>query len=165
MISYLNNPIGFYGSSNDQYVASSISKVETWRSSNDKEKLGAYISMVQESVKAEAGQENKQTINNIYQMLSNAKKNKDIANVYQALRGYAETLKAPKTVKAISNGDALDFYCKFENPNDTQYCLKFKDGTGTDLQPTSNASIYYIAGGLAVLGLAYYYRKELMKLF
>jgi len=126
MISYLNNPIGFYGSSNDEYVLSTISQVETWRSNNNKERIGAYISMVNEAVKAETGQENKETLNNIYQMLANAKSVKDIANVYQALSSYTTATKANKTKSAIANGDALDFYCKFENPNDPQYCVKFK---------------------------------------
>ena len=81
----------------------------------------------------------------------------NIRNVSNDYKGIVEEVLNPPLIR-------FGKY-QFENPNDTQYCLKFKDGTGTDLQPTSNASIYYIAGGLAVLGLAYYYRKELMKLF
>ena len=165
MISYLSNPIGFYGSSNDQYVLSTVSQVETWRSNNNKERIGSYISMVRESVKAETGQENKQTIDNIYKMLSNAKSVKDIANVYQALRSYATVTNANKTKNAIANGDALDFYCKFENPNDKQYCVKF-ESSDIITEKTSDNNMYFIIGGLTLLGiLGYVYRKEIIKFY
>ena len=161
MISYLSNPIGFYGSSNDSYVLSTVSLVETWRSNNNKERIGAYISMVKESVKAETGQENKQTIDNIYKMLSNAKSVKDIANVYQALRSYATVTNANKTKNAIANGDALDFYCKFENPNDKQYCVKFES---SDTEQTSNNNYYYAIVGFGILAIfGYIYRDEIEK--
>jgi len=166
MISYLNNPIGFYGSSNDQYTLSAISSVRNWKSNNNKERIGAYISMVKEAVKAETGQENSQTINNIYVMLNEAKTTKDIAGVYQALRSYTIVTNATKTKDAIANGDALDFYCKFENPNDKQYCTPFKSSevsNGSEQQKVNYTNYYFIVGLLLLGGLGYYYRKDLKK--
>ena len=72
-----------------------------------------------------------------------------------------------KPKKQLQNGDALDFYCKYENPNDTQYCTSFKpSGSTTPLAKTGRnyTSLYYIGGILLLGSLGYYYRKDIMKL-
>lgn len=168
MISYLNNPIGFYGSSNDEYVNSSISAVETYRSNNKKDRLKNYVSLVKESVKAETSMFSNSRINEILSMVETSDNVNKKAKVYQALRSYTIDYGANKTKNAIANGDALDFYCKYENPSDTQYCKAFQPSTGSggSQQPQSDyTNYYYIVGVLLVGGLGYYYRKDLKKLF
>jgi len=167
MISYLNNPIGFYGSSNDEYVSSSISAVETYRSNNKKDRLKNYVSLVNESVKAETSMFSNSRINEILSMVETADNVNKKAKVYKALRSYTIDNGANKTKNAIANGDALDFYCKYENPSDTQYCKAFQpSGSTTPLAKTGRnyTSLYYIGGILLLGGLGYYFRKDMMKL-
>ena len=171
MISYLNNPVGFYGSSNDDYVNSSISAVETFRSNNDKSKMKQFASLVKESVFAESGQEDSALIEQIKGMFDSANTLKKKADGYQALSKYAGDLGASKTKKAIANGDSLHFYCNYENPNDPKYCKPFQpSGGGSNGGNGSNGggsyTMYYIAGGIGLLAiLGYVYRDEIKKLY
>ncbi len=167
MITYLKNPIGFYGSANDEYLKSQISGVSQWRSNNKNDRLQTYASLIQESVFAESGQMVKSIIDEIIIKAGNANTLQKKANIYKELRSYAESNNAVDTAKAIANGDALHFYCNYENPNDKQYCTPFQS---SDSPPTTQGetdyTMYYYIGGLVLLGgLGYFYRKELMKLF
>ena len=101
MISYLNNPIGIYGSANDEYVSSSISAVRTYRSNNKKDRLKTYVSLVKESVFSETSQQDNQRINQISNM-TDVDNVEGKAKVYKSLSNYASDLGASKTKKAIA---------------------------------------------------------------